>query len=489
VPGRGYRFIASVEAVEMMPEEATRQTTLAVLPFENLSSDPEREYLADGLTEETIAALGQIDPAHLSVIGRTSIMAYKRTTKTAFEIGSELRVAYLIEGSLRAEGGRLRIMSRLIRVRDQVQTWSASYDSEPGSMLTFQRELSMAIAQQVRLQLSPERLSALARRQTQNAEAYDLYLHGRHFWHQLSPATTRRAAEYYTRATQVDPNYALAWSGLADGFTASPINGDAPPLTVWPRAREATGHALRAGPGIAEVQTSLGFLKFWLDWDWPAAEAAYRKAIQLDSNYPLAHRLLGILLSHMDRREEAKAAIARARELDPMVAANHALSSQVAFAAHDYAVARQFARQAISLDPEFWIGYIQLAQACVQLGDNEQALDALGHAGRLSGGNSKVMSLRGYLFARLGRKKEAEEILTTLQAIAHDRYIPPYAIALVHAGLEQNDEAIKWLQRALEFRDVHLAFLTIDPKWDDLRKDVRFATLVQHCGFMTSGTE
>ncbi|MGH9566630.1 MAG: winged helix-turn-helix domain-containing protein, partial [Candidatus Angelobacter sp.] len=236
VPGKGYRFVASVEIVEIATEGAPPQTILAVLPFENLGADPEREYLADGFTEEMIAALGQIDPARLSVIGRTSVMAYKRTTKTAAEIGRELNSAYLIEGSLRAEGEKLRITARLIRARDQIQLWSAFYDSEPSSMLAFQRELSSAlsdaIARHLRLQYSPERVTALGRRHTHNAEAYDLYLRGRHYWHQLSSATTRRAAEYYSRATQLDPNYALAWSGLADGLTASPISGDASPLVV-----------------------------------------------------------------------------------------------------------------------------------------------------------------------------------------------------------------------------------------------------------------
>ncbi len=202
---------------------------------------------------------------------------------------------------MRSEGGRVRIISRLIRVPDQVQLWSTSYDSEPGSMLEFQREISAAIGERVRLQFSPERLSAITRRQTRNAEAYDLYLRGRYFWNQLSPATTRRASEFFARATKLDPQYALAWSGLADAYTASPINGDAPPLTVGPLAREAAEHAVIADPRLAECQASAGFVKFWLDWKWPTAVAAFRRAIDLDPHYPLAHRLLGIVLAHLGR--------------------------------------------------------------------------------------------------------------------------------------------------------------------------------------------
>jgi TolB-like protein/Flp pilus assembly protein TadD len=492
IPGKGYRFIADVDGQGSLPavvHALPERVTLAVLPFENLSSDPEREYLADGLTEETITALGQIDPDHLGVIGRTSVMAYRKTKKTIAEIGFDLGATYLIESTLRTEGGRFRVTSKLIRVEDQMQVWSASYDSEPASILNFQRELSAVIAEQIRLQLSPERLSALARRQTRNAEAYDLYLRGRHYWYQLTPPTTKRAVEYFSRATQLDPEYALALSGLADCYSGSPINGDAPPLGMWPLAREATARAVAAEPNLAEVQTSLGFVRFWFDWDWRGAEAAYRKAIDLDPSYPMAHRMLGIALAHMGRYAEARPEMNRLRELDPLLAANQALSAQVAFAGRDYVAAVQFARQAIVVDPEFWIGLIQLGQAYEQLGESELALEALNKAGRFSGGNSKAISLRGYLFAKLGRVNEAREVLNTLEAMARERYIPPYALALVHAGLGEREKALGWLERAVEVRDVHMCFPPIDPKWDAFRSDPRFQALLKRCGFSEGRAE
>ncbi len=482
VPGKGYHFIPAVEITgrTQLPPD---RVTLAVLPFDNLSTDPDREYLADGLTEEVIATLGQIDPSHLSVIGRTTVMAYKRTRKSLAEIGRELDATYLVESSMRSEGGRVRITSRLIRVPDQVQLWSTSYDSEPGSMLEFQREISAAIGERVRLQLSPERLSAIARRQTRNAEAYDLYLRGRYFWNQLSPVTTRRASEFFARATKLDPQYALAWSGLADAYTASPINGDAAPLKVGPRARDAVAHAVSADPLLAESQTSLGFVKFWLDWEWPAAEAAFRRAIDLDPHYPLAHRLLGIVLAHLRRYEEAGHAIGRARELDPLLAGHHALSSQIAFMGRNYTAALQFAKQAITIDSEFWIGHMQLGQAYEQLGEPQLALDALNDAARLSG-NSKTLALRGYVLARNARAEEAHAVLEILKSVARERYVPPYATALVHLGLGHYEEAFNWLDRAFEMRDVHLAFLPNDVKWDPLRANPRFLSLLDRCGFV-----
>jgi tetratricopeptide (TPR) repeat protein len=288
---------------------------------------------------------------------------------------------------------------------------------------------------------------------------------------------------YYARATELDPEYALAWSGLADAYAASPINGDAPPLDMWPRAREAAAHAVGAGPDLAEPQTSLGIVNFFFNWDWAAAEKAFRKAIALDFSYSLAHRILGIALSHMRRHEEARSALRCARELEPLDVAHHALSAQVAFNARDYLAAVEFARQATVIGPGFWIGYFQLGQAYEQLDNCDLALAALQKAGQFSGGNSKVIALRGYVFAKLGRAQEAREVLVTLQALSRERYVPPYAMALVHAGLNQGDAALEWLERAYEAHDVHMIFVPVDPKWDAFRTDARFVALLSRCDF------
>jgi DNA-binding winged helix-turn-helix (wHTH) protein/tetratricopeptide (TPR) repeat protein len=488
IPGRGYRFTAAV-SIKGASVDIARSTTqgtrvaLAVLPFDNMTGDAGRAYLADGLTEETIAAMGQVDPDHLSVIGRTSVMRYRNTAKSIADIGSELDVGYLVESSLRAEGPRLRITSKLIRVHDQSQMWSGSYDSEPASILAFQRELSVTIAEQVRLQLSPARLDAMLRRQTSHAEAYDLYLHGRHFWYQLNPAGTRSSIEYFQRATALDPEYALAWSGLSDAYASSPVNGDGDPRVVWPKAQDAAARAVRLAPDMAEAQTSGAFLKFWMDWDWPGAEQAYLRAIELDPNYPLAHRMLGVVRSHMGRHAEAEGPMRRARELDPLYAMHHALSAQLAYAARDFAAAARWARQAIIVDPIFWIAHWQLAQACVSLGQPKQALEALSDAARFSHNNTKTIALRAYLFAQTGHVEEAREILQVLEALARERFLAPYCIALVHLGLEDHESALDALDVGYAVRDTHLVFLPIDAKWDPLRQHQRFKALLRRCGF------
>jgi tetratricopeptide (TPR) repeat protein len=410
-------------------------------------------------------------------------MRYKKSTKSLQEIGEELKAAYLVESSLRSEGGRMRVTSKLVRASDQVQIWSATYDSEPRSVLAFHRELSTTIAQQIKLRLAPERLDALARRQAHNPEAYDAYLQGRYYWNLFTPATTRKAVECYQRATQLDPNYALAWSGLADAYASSPIHADSRPHDVWEKARHAAERAIAAEPELAETQTSWGFVKFWLDWDWREAEAAYRRAITIDPNYSLVYRLLGIVLGHAgNREEEARSAMDRARALDPLQAMHHALSAQVAFLGRDFQVALGFAKQSAVVLSDFWIARLQMAQAHEQLGENEAALGALSRGGGVGGENSKVIALRGYLLAKMGRVNEAREVIRALETVSRERFVPPYAIGQVYAGLGETDQALAWLKRAADEHDVHLAMLATDPKWDGLRKDARFGDVLRQCG-------
>jgi Flp pilus assembly protein TadD len=299
-------------------------------------------------------------------------------------------------------------------VRDQVQVWAETFDSESGSMLELQRELSAGIARQVGLRLSPDRLTALAPRYTQNAEAYDAYLRGRHFWNQLTPETNRSAAASYLRATQLDSGFALPWSGLADIYSASPINGDVPPSEVADRARAAINHAVAAGPSLPETLTAQGTVHYWLDWDWPAAETAFRKAIAVDASYSQAHRLMGLVLTAMGRHGEARAAMSEARRLDPFYPMQTAVSAYERLMARDYPSALEFARRATTVDPKFWIGNFQLAAVYERLGNSELALGALAKAEAASG-NSKMLSLRGYVLAKSGRTNEAEAVLRTFE--------------------------------------------------------------------------
>jgi tetratricopeptide (TPR) repeat protein len=299
----------------------------------------------------------------------------------------------------------------------------------------------------------------------------------------------QRAIDAFERATVADPAYALGWANLAMAYGTSPINSDVDPGRVFPDAREAALRAVAANPDVAEAQHALGHVKWAFEWDWPAAEAAFRRAIELDPSYSLVHLVLAHLLSQTGRHPEAEPFMRRARELDPLNPLSYALSSQVAFQALDYPGALQHANRAIALDQEFWIGHQMRGQALAQLGDDDLALKALATAARLSGQNSKPLSLTGFVLGRSGRTAEALDVLGALETASRHRYVPPYALALVHAGLGDAPAAFEWLDRAYAARDVHLMFLTVDVKWDRYRSDPRFGELLARCGFTTIGTQ
>jgi TolB-like protein/Flp pilus assembly protein TadD len=485
VTGKGYRFVASVEA-KHSPGGCETTIMVAVLPFVNLSGDPSHEYLADGLTEDMIALLSQLDRQRLRVIGRRSAMSYKCSPKPLATIGTELNVEFIVEGSIRNLGDRWQIRCTLNRASDQVQLWSHSYHRDLVSIVTLQREVAFAIGEQVQLHLSPERLESVARRHSVETAAYDLYLRGCRFWNQLTPATTRLAIEYYNRATDIDHDYALAWAGLAEAFASAPINGDADPRDMWPRARDAAEIAIRANPSLSEAQHVSGQVQWFFDWDFSAAETTFRKAVALDPSNAWAHTMLSHAVSQMGRHKEARLLMERAFLLEPLSPLHQAMWSQVSFQARDHEHAAERARRAIVIDPEFWVGYMMLGQASEQLGETDIALDALTTATRLSGGNSKPVGLRGYILAKIGQSRPAREMLIMLDELSRTRYVPPYAPALIYAGLQEDQKVFEALEHAYTSRDVHLVFLPVDPKWDRFRAQPRFEVLLQQCGFKTN---
>lgn len=459
------------------------RVVIAVLPFENISRDADNDYLADGLAEDTIVSLGRIDPDRVSVIGRTTMLAYRGTRKSLAEIGRELGADYLVESSLRAESESVRITSRLVRAIDQVQIWSESFDKTRGNVLSVQQELSRHIAEQVRATLSPARHLALGRRHSRNEEALDYFLRGRAAFYVRTPAAMRQAVAAFRQATEADPEYALAWAGLATAQASRVLNSDADPREVLPLAREAAMHAARIDPDLPEAQHAVAYLRWVLEWNWPAAAAGFHRALELDPSYGLAHQALGHLLSQMGRHAEGAAELQRARELDPLDPVRAAISSQVAFQAQDPRTAALHAERAIELNPGFWFGYQMLGQAREQLGQHEASLKAALRAMELSGRNSKPVGLYGYTLARAGRTAEARALLASLEQRSREQYVPPYTMALIHAGLDDQAAVFDWLERAYAVRDVHLMYLPVDPKWDPYRADRRFVALLARCRF------
>jgi len=454
-------------------------STLAVLPFVQAAAGDASE-LGDGLHEEVVSALGQIDPQRLRVLSRRSTVAYVSAGKSASAIGRELGANYLVEGAVHKQGANWQIKFTLVNARDQVQIWSGTFDRDRSTLRYLQAELGRAVAQQIRMRLSPEREEALLRRQARNPEAYEHYLRGRALWAKPNRAALFAAIDEYKQATAIDPEYALAYAGLADAYSSLPITSDVPPGEVAMQAREAAMHAVRADELQAEAHAAFGWQEFFFGWNWPAAEASLRRAIALDGNYAYARRSLGHLLSNAGRHSEALAEMARARELDPFSPLMHVLSAQTAYNARDFVSAERHARQAIATDPNFWGGYVNLGQALAGQGRFDESLVAIAEGYRLAG-NAKGLTRRGYVLGRMGRTADARHLLRELEQSS--RPIPPYEIAGIYASLGDTDGAIGALEKAYAVRDANLVFLLVDPKMDSLRADPRFQALVERCAF------
>jgi TolB-like protein/Flp pilus assembly protein TadD len=481
VSAKGYRFVAPITIADNGgPASENRCVSVAVLPFVNLSGDPEQEYLSDGLTEETIAALGNLASGKVAVIARTSVMRYKHTKKTAKRIAGELGADYLLESSLRRGERAVRVTARLVRARDQAQVWSGTYDRDARAVLQLQEELGRAIAEHVQTGFAPA--PAARRHTTSDPDAYDLYLRGKHYWNQIRPTSLRRAVECFQAAVSKDPGFALAWSGLADTYSVLPVTSDGDPAEIWPKARHAADEALRLNPALAESCTSSGVVGFWLDWDWRRAERELRQAILLNPSYASGHRYLAHVLSNLGRHAEALAVMGNARRLDPLSPALQAVSGQLSFQARQFEQAEDQARHALSLHSDFWLGHLVLGKVCERTQRTPAALVEFDAAFQLSEGNTEALSLKGCAMAAMGRRTEAERVLRTLVETARARFVPPYNVALLHASLGNSEAAFEWLEKARLVRDVHMVFLTVEPKWDPLRSQPAFAALLQRCG-------
>lgn len=470
-----FAVVAAVAAVTWQADDGQLgELRIAVMPFDNLTGDEALGYMASGLAEEVSLSLSQIDLPGIVVIGGVSTRALANAALSIREIGKELDADFVVQSSLRRDQSRIRVTSRLVRTDDGGQAWTASFDRELTNVLGLQRELSVAIAEQVRQNLSPDVAAAIDRRQTRNPKAYQLYLKGRHEWSRFMPGSITQALQYYRQAVAEDPEYALAWAGIAHALITSPMTADARPVAVIGDARSYLQHALDNGLDFAETQLALASYHLFLGWDLPAAQTAARRGIELDPNNAMCHMVLGLVLSMQREDFEARAMLRRARELDPLFPLMFANSANVALVAGDAQAALEFSRQAIAINPEFWVGYYHQGNAWVALGDYERALTMYTEVQKLSANNSKATSARAWVLARMGRRQQARELLAELRARAQQEYVPPVAIAVIHAGLGDANSAFEWLDRALAERDVHLYGASLDPMLVSLHADARF---------------
>jgi TolB-like protein/Tfp pilus assembly protein PilF len=484
LPRRGYRFISAVglhDSRNFLGEPSSPKIqSIVVLPLENLSKDPEEEYFTDGMTDQLITNLTQISA--LKVISRTSAMRYKGTKKSLPEIARELHVDAVVEGAVMWVGGRVRISAQLIEAPTDHHLWAASYERDLRDVLSMQEEVTRAIASEIRVKLSPHEQARLANSHPINPEAYQLYLKGRYHWNKRSQEGFQKAIEYFQQATAKDPAYALAYVGLADTYTYFSFFDVVPPREAMPKAKAAAARALEIEDRLGEAHISLGYVSYMYDWDWPAAGKHFEQALTLNPAYSRAHTFYPFYLSSLGRSEEALAVAKRSLDLDPASpAVSHSLGVQL-YLARQFDQAIEQAHKTLELDPNFAISYELLGEVYVSGGMYREGLPELEKYSALSRGRAMSLALLGYAHARLGERSQALRMLEQLEAASKERYTPALSFAVVYAGLGEKDQAFAWLEKAYEERTSRLGYLKVEPLWDSLRTDPRFADLVRRIG-------
>jgi len=466
-----YLFKGRQEAIE----------SIAVLPLENLSGSPEQEYFADGITEELISNLTQIG-ALKRVISRTSVMKYKGIRKTLPEIARELNVDVILEGSVQTSGQRVRITVQLIEAKSDRNIWSRSYERDLRDILALQSELARAIAREIKVVLTPGEQARLAKTRTVIPEAYQLYLKGRHFWNKRTEENLNKAIESFKKAIELDPNYALAYVGLADAYNMLGSYVFLPSNKAYPKAEAAAVKALEIDDTLAEAYTSLAFVKYRFDLDWFGAEADFNWAIGLNPSYATAHAWYGTLLRDMGRFDEALTELERARELDPLSLPINTSIGFVFYFARQYDQAIEQCEKALELDADFPWGHDVLGESYLQKSLFEEAIKEIQKAVTLSAGSTEYLAALGHAYAVAGIRDEALKILEELHERSKQRYVPQYEMALIYVALGQGDQALELLEQAYRERSSSLVLLKVDPRLDSLRLDPRFTALLEKMG-------
>ncbi len=480
VPKRGYRLLAPVQPC------ATLIRSIAVLPFANLSRDPEQDYFADGLTESLITDLAQLSA--LRVISRTSSMQYKSTSKSARQIASELNVDALIEGSVLRSELRVRVSVQLINGATDEHLWANSYDGSLGDVLGLQAQIARAVVDEIKITLTPQEHVRLTRPRNVNAAAHDAYLKGRFEWYRLTEPNLRASIAFMQDALLVDPNYALAWTGLGDAYCtlASPVSEAIPPAIAAETIQRSASRALDLDPTLADAHHLQAWLKLYYEWDWAGAEQFLRHTLTLNPNSSIAYATLGVLCSALERHGEATAAFDHACELDPLSMFWQTLKGWALVLAGDAPRALDRLKSTLARDPEFWFAHEVKGIALLNIGRFDEAIKALTAAVRLTDGNMP-RGLLGVAFGVSGQKNQALAVLSELQGLSTTRHVAPILRAWILASVGETDRAIEWLNIAFEQRDPSLIWLK-STLWKPLQDDSRYWALVRRLKFQgTSG--
>jgi TolB-like protein len=480
---RGYRFIAPVETAEAAASAITQPVRLiAILPFENVGGDPELEYLSDGITESIIHSLSQLP--HVRVMARSTVFRYRGQGIDPQAVGRDLRLHAVLTGRVVTRGDTLTIGAELVEVQNGWRMWGDVYTRNISDIFAVQEDIAKEISSNLSLRLTGEERKVFAKLYPGNVEAYRDYLKGRYYCNKMTPDALRRSVGCFQQAIEKDPDYALAYAGLADAFNLFAFFGLRSAKKVMPLAKEAALKALELDETVAEAHVTLGSIRDIYDWDWPAGEREYQRALQLSPNYPAAHHGYAHHLAELGQTQEAMREILKAQELDTL---SLVYSMEIAwnwFMAREYDRALKQSFKTLEMEPLFTPAQHTQGLAYEQMGKHEEAIAAFQRALTGSEGNPVPLAALAHVYAAAGRRLEAEEKLNELRQLAREAYVPPYWLALTHTGLGEKDAGFEWLERAYEEHDVWLVWLKREPRFDVLRSDPRFEHLLRCIGLL-----
>ena len=459
-----------------------RKVRLVVIPFTNLSSDPRQDYFSAGLTDEMITRLGNLDPQHLGVIAAVSSSAV--ASKPIAEIGRALDVQYALEGSVRREGNRVAIDVQLIQVSDQTQVWADKYNRDLNDILSVQDDVGTAVASQIRLALNPSSAKGKGNPPSRsvNPEAYDAYLRGRFYW--TNRGDLHKSIEAYQLAIQKDPQYALAYAGLASSYA---LLGQVPyddmaPTEAKPKARDTAAHALQLDPELVEAHAVLANVAYSYDWDFRKAEGEFQHAFALGPNNPTAHLWYGHYCMARSRFSQAMEENSRTLDLDPVSPLFNTVRAEIQYHSRNYDAAIDQARRTVEQYPDYWLAYIWLGSAMREKKMYEDALGQFSAGRKFSGDHPVMIALHGHALGVSGDAAGAREALADLKELARSRYVSSLYFAAVYTGLGDRRSALDWLDRAYQEHNDRLVYLGVDPIADPLRSEPRFTQLLQKIG-------
>lgn len=483
LPGVGYRFVAAVNEVASIEAAATTVTSpamasIAVLPFKSIDKGDDETFLGPGLADALIMRLSSI--RNVKVRPTSAVLKYTGLKDDPLLVGRELNVDALLTGVIQREGENVRVSVQLVSVKDGITLWAEKFDEKFTNIFAIQDSISDQVVHSLELQLSGEERKQIKKSYTDSPEAFQLYLKCRYYWNQRTADGLRKSLEYAQQAIDIEPTYAPAYVGLADSFSLLGAQHSVlPPRESFPRARAAAQRALEIDPMMAEAYASLGFIECCYAWDWAAAEKNYLKAIALKPNYPTAHHWYGELLTILGRAGEASGQLQMAQEFDPLSMAINADNAASSYYARQYEKSEAQLCNLLELNSKFVRAQVLLGKVYTQQGKHDQALETLQHALSLSPMDHVTLSTLARTQAVAGKVNEARQTLDELKTLATRRYLSSGSIALIYASLGETDVAFEWLNKAFENRDIEMIWLKVDPVFDPLRSDTRFADLVK----------